>query len=73
MLGNIGNLFVKCMLQGTEGHLKHLKCISSGPSQFCETSAKVTNWVTDVSPEPQMVFIIIRTVDCEHSIETGAF
>ena len=22
-------------------------CISRGPSQFCEMSAKVTNWVTD--------------------------
>ena len=24
-------------------------CIGRGPSQFCEMSAKVTNWETDVS------------------------
>ena len=54
MLGNIGDLFVKCMPQVTKGHLYHLLGISdyyamygTGPSQFCETSAKITDWVTD--------------------------
>ena len=54
MLGNIGYLFVKCMQQVAKGHLYHLLGVSDyyvmidrEPSKFCETSAKVTNWVTD--------------------------
>ena len=56
MVGNIGDLFVKCMRQVTKGHLYHLLGVSDyyvmyrqskGPSQFCETLAKITNWVTD--------------------------
>ena len=54
MLGNIGNLFVKHMQQVTKGYLYHLlgyritmQCIGRRPNQFCETSAKGTNWVTD--------------------------
>ena len=54
MLGNIGDLFVKCMRHVTKGHLYHLLgyritmyCIGTGPSQLCETSAKITDWVTD--------------------------
>ena len=54
MLGNIGNLFVKCMPRVTKGHLYHLLRISDYdvmyrqvPSEFCETPEKVTNWVTD--------------------------
>ena len=54
MLGNIGDLFVKCMQQVTKGHLYHLLGVSDdcviydrGSSQFCETSAKITDWVTD--------------------------
>ena len=52
MLGNIGDLFVICMRQVTKGHLYHLLgvsdvCIGTGPSQFCETSGKITDWVTD--------------------------
>ena len=53
MLGNIGDLFVKCMRQVTKGHLYHMLGVSdyyimyTGPSQFCETSAKITDWVTD--------------------------
>ena len=55
MLGNIGNLFVKCIGQVTKGHLYHLLgvsdyyiyCIGRGPSEFCETSANVTNWVSN--------------------------
>ena len=52
--GNIGNLFVICMRQVTIGHLYHLLGVSNyyvmigrGQSKFCETSAKVTSWVTD--------------------------
>ena len=52
MLGNIGKLFVQCMQQVTKGHVYLLLgvwdyYVMYGPSQFCETSAKVTNWVTD--------------------------
>ena len=54
MLGNIGNLFVKCMCQVTKaicticwGYRNTMLCIGRGLSQFCETSAKVINWVTD--------------------------
>ena len=53
MLGNIGDLFVKCMRQVTKGHSYHLLgesgnyvSIDTGCSQFCETSAKITDWVT---------------------------
>ena len=46
MLGNIGNLFVKCMDKsqkaGGIGLLCNV-CISRGHSQFCGTPAKVTN------------------------------
>ena len=51
---NIGDLIVICMRQVTKGHWYHLLEVSDyyvtigrGQSQFCETSAKVTNWVTD--------------------------
>ena len=56
MLGNIGDLFVKCMPEVIQGHLYHLLgvsdqitmlCIGTGFSQLCETSAKITDWVTD--------------------------
>ena len=53
MLGNIGKLFVKYMQQVTTGHLYHLFGRSDfyekqrALSQFCETSANITNWVTD--------------------------
>ena len=52
MLGNIGDLFVICMQQVTKSHLHHLLGVSDyyvmhRQSPFCETSAKVTNWVTD--------------------------
>ena len=54
MLGNIGDLFVKCMRQVTKGHLYHLLGASDYSVMYrhraqtvCETSAKVTNWVTD--------------------------
>ena len=57
MLGNICDLFVKCMRQVTKGHLYHLLEVSdyyaiyiyigTGPSQFCETSAEIIDWVTD--------------------------
>ena len=54
MVGNIGDLFVKCMRQVTKDHLYHVLgvsdnyvCIGRGQSLFCETAAKVTNWVTD--------------------------
>ena len=55
MLGNIGDLFVKCMRQVTKGHLYHLLGVSdyyvmyidTGPSQFWEILAKITDWVTD--------------------------
>ena len=49
------DLFVKCMRQVTKGHLYHLLGIldyyvmmGRGPSQFCETSAKVTDWVCEL-------------------------
>ena len=29
------------------GGTRLLRCMGRGPSQFCETSVKVTNWVTD--------------------------
>ena len=54
MLGNIGDLIMKCMCQVTKGHLYHLLGVSDyyvmywhGPSQFCETSAKIIDWVTE--------------------------
>ena len=54
MLGNIGELFVKCMRQVTKGNLYHLLELSDyyvmyrqRATQFCKTSVKVTNWVTD--------------------------
>ena len=55
MLGNICDLFVKCMRQVTKGHLYHLfgaldyhvMYRGTWPSQFCETSAKITDWVMD--------------------------
>ena len=54
MLGNIGNLFVKCMRQVTKGHLYHLYGVldyyvmyRQKAQSVCETSAKVTNWVID--------------------------
>ena len=54
MLGNIGYLFVKCMQQVTKGHLYYLLGVSdyyvmysTGPRQFYEMLAKITNWVTD--------------------------
>ena len=54
MLGNIGDLFVKCMQQVTKVHLYHLLGVSEyyvmyrqWPREFCEKSARVTNWVTD--------------------------
>ena len=55
MLRNIGELFVKCMQQVTKGHLYHLLGVSdyyvmylgTGPCQFCEMSAKITDLVTD--------------------------
>ena len=54
MLGNIGDLFVKCMQQVTKGHLYYLlrvldyyvMYIGRGPSKFCEMSAKMTDCVT---------------------------
>ena len=56
MLGNFGNLFVNCMRQVTKGHLYHLLGVSDyyaayrhrAKSGFCETSVKITNWVTDL-------------------------
>ena len=55
MLGNIGDLFAKCMRQVTKGHLYHLLEVSDyyvmyrpRAHQFCETSAKITDWVTDL-------------------------
>ena len=54
MPGNIGNLLVKCMQQVTKSHLYRLfgyqitmQCVGREPSQFCETSVKVTYCVTD--------------------------
>ena len=52
MLGNIDELFVKCMRQVTKGHLYHLLGVSDYEvmyrhSQFWETSEKITDWVTD--------------------------
>ena len=53
MLGNIGNLFVICMEQVAKGHLYNLFGVLNyyvmyrQRTKFCETSAKVTNWVTD--------------------------
>ena len=56
MLGNIGNLFMKCMQQVTKGHWYHrlgvsdhyvMYIIGRGLSLFSETSAMVTNRVTD--------------------------
>ena len=54
MLGNIGDLFVKLVLEVTKGHLYHLFGVSDyyvmyrhRASQFCETSAKITDWVSD--------------------------
>ena len=54
MLGNIGDLFVKCMQQVTTGHLYHLLGVSDyyvmykhrAQSVF-EMPAKVINLVTD--------------------------
>ena len=54
MLGNIGDLFSE--MYGTRhkrpfvpsvGLLDYYVMYRQWPSQFCETSAKVTNWVTD--------------------------
>ena len=54
MLGNIGKQFVKCMRQVTKVHLYHLLGVSDyyvmyrqKISPFCETSADLTNCVTD--------------------------
>ena len=52
MLGNIGDLFMKCMRQVTKDHLYYLLGVSDyyvmyRHSQFGETSAKITDWVTD--------------------------
>ena len=54
MLGNIGHLFVKCRRQVTKGHEYHLLVVlyyyvmyRHRASQFCETSANITDWVTD--------------------------
>ena len=42
--GNIGNLFVTCMqLLGVSDYFLMYR----QRAKFCETSAKVTNWVTD--------------------------
>ena len=38
MLGNIGNLFVKCMRQVTKGHLYHLLGVSVITMKFFEAS-----------------------------------
>ena len=53
MLGNIGELFVKCMRQVTKSHLYHLLGVSDyyvmyrHRVQYCEMSAKIIDWVTD--------------------------
>ena len=54
MLGNIGDLFVKCLRQVTKDHLYHLLGVSDYYvmyrqfcETFCETLAKITDWVTD--------------------------
>ena len=54
MPGNIDNLFLKRMQQVTKGHLYHLFGVSDYCVMYrrrgkavCETSTKVTNWVTD--------------------------
>ena len=57
MLGNIGELLLKCKQKVTKGHSYHLLgvldyyviYIGTGHSQFCAVSAKITNWVTDGS------------------------
>ena len=54
MLGNIGDLLVKCMQQVTKGHLYHLLGVSDycvmymqRAQSVCERLAKINNWVTD--------------------------
>ena len=53
MLGNIGDLFVKCMQQVTKGNVYHLLGVldyyviyREKIEKFCEMSAKITNWET---------------------------
>ena len=51
MLGNIGDMFVKCMRQVTKGHLLRVSdyyvMYRRRIDQFCETLAKITDWGTD--------------------------
>ena len=54
MLGNIVNLFVNVCDKSQKdicticwGYWITMSCIGTGPSQFCEMSAKITDWVID--------------------------
>ena len=54
MLGNIGDLSVKCMPKVTKCHVYYLLGVSGyyvmyrhRAQSLCETSAKITDWGTD--------------------------